>query len=162
MNHTDHRHSQVAPGTSRFHLRIGRSPIQGLGVFAEEDILPRRRVIEYTGARFTRRQLESRLAAIHARKGRMPRCLFRVGRNCYLDGGIGGGAERINHSCDPNLRVRKIRDRLFLFSTRRIHVGEELTYDYCYRPPSPRKICRCHSPKCRGTINVISKHPDLK
>jgi SET domain-containing protein len=149
----NHR-QRIAPRGSTFRLLIRRSPIQGLGVFAAERIPPRRKVMEYTGALFSRPRLEKRVRQILKRHGRMPRCVFRLSRYWYVDGGIRGcGAERINHSCDPNLKPRIIRGHILLFSRRAISVGEELTYDYYYRRQAPRTICRCHSPKCRGTIN---------
>ena len=96
-----------------------------------------------------------RLRRILNRQGRMPRYVFRLSRYWYVDGKIGGcGAERINHCCDPNLRVRKIVGHILLFSRRRIQAGEELTLDYKLRPDAAVVHCRCGSPVCRGTINL--------
>lgn len=145
----------IDSNASPFHLRIGRSRIRGLGVFAEENIPARRKIIEYTGERITRKTLESRMRKILRRGGWGPRYLFRVNRNCFIDAhGCGCGSERINHSCDPNLTFRRIRGRIFFFSLRRIPRGQELTLDYRYRPDGPQKRCLCGSPKCRGTINL--------
>lgn len=71
-----------------------------------------------------------------------------------IDGAVGGtGAELINHSCEPNLKLRKFRGHLWLFSVRRIRPGEELGYDYGFSETGRRVCCRCGSAKCRGTIN---------
>ena len=65
----------------------------------------------------------------------------------------GNGAELINHSCDPNLRLRRIGKRLWLISLRSIRKGEELAYDYHFSKNAEKIPCKCGSAKCRGTIN---------
>jgi uncharacterized protein len=158
MRSSWHSPPVIPPESSRFRLRIRRSPIQGFGVFAQQNIPARQRVIEYTGKLFSAPNLEIRLRAIYKRRGRWPRYIFRLNRYWYVDGEIGGsGAERINHCCDPNLVVRKRHGHIFYFSRRRISVGEELTIDYRYRPRVSPKPCRCGSPKCRGTINFYKR-----
>jgi len=143
---------------SKYRLLIRRSGIQGLGVFAAETIPARREVIEYTGMRFSSEQMRARIADILKHRGRLPRYIFRLDRCWRLDGEIGGsGAERINHSCDPNLAARRMQGRILFFSVRRIRRGEELTLDYKYHPKSPRMICHCGSEKCRGTINLSAE-----
>lgn len=145
----------IDPKASPFRLRIGRSRIRGLGVFTQDTIPPRHKVIEYTGEKISRAALEKRLRAISRRGGWMPRYIFRLNDRWYLDGQHGGcGSERINHCCDPNLVTRKMNGRIFFYSRRRIPHGQELTIDYRYRPESLRKVCHCGSPKCRGTINL--------
>jgi uncharacterized protein len=156
-----HRHGAIDSKASRFRLRIGRSRIRGLGVFAEEVIPSRRKVIEYTGEKISRARLEKRLQAIFRRRGWMPRYIFRLSDRWYVDGQQGGcGSERINHSCDPNLVTRKINGRIFFYSRRRIPRGHELTVDYRYRSEAKRKACFCGSPKCRGTMNLLK--PEAK
>ena len=146
----------VAPHACRFRLRIGRSGIQGLGVFADEPIPARRKVIEYTGTKVAWPALKRRLQKIMKEGGWMPRYLFRLGPRSWIDGETGGsGAERVNHCCDPNLVVRRSRGRIFYWSKRRIARGQELTIDYRYRATARRKACRCGSPNCRGTINLF-------
>jgi uncharacterized protein len=145
----------IAPSTWMFKVHISTSPIHGLGVFADENIPPRHRVVEYTGERFSGKRLAKRLTLIFNRNGRMPRCIFRLNRYWYVDGEIGGcGAERINHSCEPNLSARSTGGHILLFSRRRILAGEELTLDYHYRPRAPRRRCHCDAPGCRGFINA--------
>ena len=74
----------------------------------------------------------------------------RLNRLSKLDGSVrGSGAEIINHSCDPNLSMRRIRGQIFLYSFRKIRAGEELTIDYGFHCSCP---CQCGSPKCRGTM----------
>src|SRR5580704_18473517 len=116
----------IAGSASKYRLLIRRSRIQGLGVFASETIPARRKVIEYTGMRFSGRQMERRIREILKRRGKLPRYVFRLDRCWRIDGGIGGsGAERINHSCDPNLAAQRVQGHILFFSVRRIRRGEE-------------------------------------
>ena len=141
---------------SKYHLRIRRSRVHRFGVFALETIPRGRKVIEYCGERLTWTE-----AARHVRKRQRQRApvnvyLARLNRRWIIDGAVGGsGAEFVNHSCDGNLGVRKIRGHILLFSRRRIRAGEELTADYRLHRQSPRLECHCGSPKCRGTLNLI-------
>jgi SET domain-containing protein len=124
-------------------------------VFALEPIPRSRKVIEYTGERLTWQQTVRLLRKLW-RLGRPTNIyLFRVNRRWIINGAVGGnGSQFINHCCDPNLGLRRIRGHLVFFSRRRIRTGEELTFDYRFRKNVPKTPCRCGSPKCRGTINV--------
>ena len=69
---------------------------------------------------------------------------------------------RANHSCDPNLAVRLVREagawglpwRVCLFAKRDIEAGEELTWSYTNGRAGRSKStkCYCGSQKCRGTL----------
>ena len=50
----------IDPRYARFRLRIGQSAIHRWGVYAEEPIPPRRKVIEYTGERISRAETKKR------------------------------------------------------------------------------------------------------
>ena len=147
---TTKRHiPRVNPKVACFRLRVGRSRIERYGVFAQEAIPRGKRVIQYTGKRIGQREACRRAARMSfARKaGRV--YLISLNRRSILDGAVGGsGAEFINHSCDPNLTVRKIHGQIFLHSFKRIKPGEELTVDYGFRCCP----CRCGSKKCRGIM----------
>jgi tetratricopeptide (TPR) repeat protein len=142
----------INPEMARFRLIVQPSPISRLGVFAEEPIPAGRRVLEYAGERVGRRE---------ARRRSLLACSYLVEMDGYwLDGAIGGsGAEYVNHSCAPNLRVRRVRGRILYFSRRAIDKGEELTIDYAYSPDVELTPCHCGAPACRGTINR-TRRPD--
>jgi uncharacterized protein len=145
-----HRVPRLIPKLANFKLRIGRSRIERFGVFAGEAIPARKRVIQYTGERINEREALRRAIKMlwRGKAGRI--YTVRLNRRWKIDGAVGGsGAELINHSCDPNLTMRKIRGRIFLYSFRKIKTGEELTFDYGFRCSLP---CRCGSSKCRGTM----------
>ena len=141
---------RLNPKLAYFKLCIGRSRIERYGVFAGEAIPPRKRVIQYTGERISEREAMRR--AIRMLRAGMADRIYtvRLNRLSKLDGSVrGSGAEFINHSCDPNLSMRRIRGQIFLYSFRKIRRGEELTLDYGFRCSCP---CRCGSSKCRGTM----------
>jgi len=138
----------INPDHAPFRLLVAPSPIHRLGVFAAEDIPPRRKVIEYTGERISRRESRRRWDPKRS-------YLFRLDDYWTIDGAIGGsGAEYINHSCAPNLRTRILKGHILYFSKQRIGEGEELTVDYRYADDLTRMPCSCGAPTCRGTMNV--------
>jgi len=155
MNTGGHTAPRFKRGASRFLLRLGRSAIHRRGVFAVESIPRNRKVIEYTGERLTWQQTLRLLRKLW-KLGRPTNVyLFRLNRRWVINGAVGGNSSRlINHSCDPNLSLRRIRGHLVFFSRRKIRTGEELTFDYRFRRNVPKTSCRCGSPKCRGTINL--------
>jgi len=139
-----------------YKLRVCRSGIHRLGVRAAQNIPAGRQVIEYAGEKIAR--AETRRRFLHGSPGRSRKqnYLARLDPYWTIDGSVrGSGAELINHTCDPNLRFRKFRGRLWLCSLRRIRAGEELGYDYQFAKNGERVTCRCGSTKCRGTINRI-------
>jgi len=134
---------------TQFKLSIRESSIHRLGVYAEQPIPARRKVIEYTGERISRRETK--------RRGDGPvTYLFTLDDYWTLDGAIGGsGAEIINHSCDPNLRSMNFKGHILYMSKRAIRRGEELTVDYRFDKKIGRVPCRCGAEKCRGVINLL-------
>jgi uncharacterized protein len=131
-----------------FRLEIRASRIHRFGVYAVELIPPRRKVIEYTGERISRRETKHR--------GNGPfTYLFGVDDYWTLDGAVGGsGAEIINHSCEPNLRSTIHYGHILYISTRKIYPGEELTVDYRFSREIERVKCSCGAKNCRGEINL--------
>lgn len=133
----------------RFRLRARESTIHRWGIFAEEEIPARRRVVEYTGERISATEVVRRSVRPHVYH-------FWVGKQVALDGAVNGsGAEFINHSCAPNL-VARLRDgHIWLVSLRRIAQGEELSFDYqltgFHLIP-----CNCGAAECRGFLNLFA------
>jgi uncharacterized protein len=140
---------KIDPRYACFRLRVGTSPIHGRGVYAEENIPVRRKVIEYTGERINRRETKVR--------GQGPLTyLFTLDDYWTIDGAVGGsGAELINHSCDPNVRSTILKGHILYMSRRAIRRGEELTVDYRFSKKIERVPCCCGARKCRGQINEI-------
>jgi SET domain-containing protein len=131
-----------------FRLRIRKSRIHRFGVYAAEPIPARRKVIEYTGERISRRETKRRGAGSIT-------YLFSLDDYWTLDGAIGGsGAEIINHSCEPNLFASIRQGHILYFSRRVIQPGEELTVDYRFSEDIERVRCGCGARQCRGVINL--------
>jgi len=140
---------KINPELAWYALEVRGSHIHGWGVFALEDIPGKKPVIEYSGKRLTSGQA----ACVRPPKDEY---LARLDLNTVLDGAFhGSGAERINHSCAPNLVVKKTRTRIVFHSLRRIRAGEELTFRYSYPVKIKRIPCRCGSQNCRRTLRYI-------
>ena len=139
-------------------IRVGRSRIEGRGVFAKRKIPKGARIIEYKGKRraiadlFVERS-EGKSAHIYA---------FSLHEGTVIDGALGGNESRfINHSCEPNCEAYTFDDRVYIYAMRDMSRGEELTFDYQLRSAfgKARKksdesayICRCGAKNCRGTM----------
>jgi len=105
---------QIDPRYARFRLGLSRSPIHRYGVYALEPIPARRKVIEYTGERISRRETRRRGLGNET-------YLFMLNDYWAVDGAVGGsGAEYINHSCQPNLRSSILKDHILYISRRPI------------------------------------------
>ncbi len=141
----------IDPAHTSFRLAIRESKIHRRGVYALERIPARRKVIEYTGERISRRETKRR------GQGNIT-YLFTLDDYWTIDGAVcGSGAEIINHSCDPNLYSCIMRGHILYMSRRLILPGEELTVDYRFSDKIDNVSCRCGSPRCRGTINLKTK-----
>ena len=141
-------------------VKVGRSRLQGRGVFAARPFKKGARIIEYLGERITHEQADAD-GGDDAGARRHHTFLFAVDDAIVIDASRGGNAARfINHSCDPNCEVVISRRRVFIHALRRIEPGEELAYDYWYMTDQAytlddlRRIypCRCGARTCRGTL----------
>ncbi len=146
-------------------IRVRRSRVHGLGVFAMRRIRRGTRIIEYLGERIAHREADRRYATKHA--GDNHTFLFIVDRGVVIDAGVNGNAARfINHGCDPNCESVTEERRVFVEAIRTIQPGEELKYDYSIGrdkddPPDVDEIfaCRCGVDSCRGTMLWPAKRP---
>ena len=90
----------INPRLASFRLHVGRSPVHGFGVFADEVIPAGKRIIEYAGERIGASRSGAPVEAKQASY------LFRLDSYWRIDGAVGGsGAEFVNHSCDPNTKA---------------------------------------------------------
>ncbi len=103
-----------------YKLSVRRSKT-GKGLFAEETIPKGVCIIEYTGRVLCEQEMGEG-------KGKY---FFEVNAKKMIDGNIPSNLARyINHSCVPNCEAVGPRDKVFIFSRKRIMAGTELTYDY--------------------------------
>lgn len=140
---------RIDPNHACFGMKLARSKIHRWGVYATEFIPAGRKVIEYTGEKISRKETKRRADLSKLTY------LFTLDSYWTIDGAAGGsGAEYINHSCEPNLVSRILKGHILYMSVRDIRPGEELTIDYHFDKKVETVLCRCGSPKCRGTINL--------
>jgi len=103
-----------------FTLNVKRS-FAGLGLFAGERIPKNACIIEYVGRKVSKKE------EITSKS----KYLFSVNRNKTIDGKPKvNKAGYINHSCKPNAEPFIYKQRVWIFATRSIKPGEEITYDY--------------------------------
>lgn len=131
-----------------FKLHVGASAIHRWGIYAGERIPPKRKIIEYTGERISRRETKRR-------SDNALNYLFTLDKYWTIDGSVGGsGAQYINHSCDPNVYAVIVKGHILYMAKRWIEEGEELTIDYNFAADVEKYPCGCGAPNCRGTINL--------
>ncbi len=129
---------------NRDFIRVGRSGIQGKGVFAKRRIPMVDLLMEIA---------DGKPAHVYA---------FRLDDSTVIDGARGGNDSRfINHSCESNCEAYVFDDHLYIYAVRDVVRGEELTFDYQLGSAlgtHPKKdnrqayACLYGSPKCRGTM----------
>lgn len=147
------------PGRRRS-WEVRESGVHGKGVFATRTIRAGTWIIEYAGERITHDEADLRYD--DDAPGEHHTFLFAVDDTWCIDAARGGNEARfINHSCDPNCEaVHEVETgRIWICAIRTIRPGEELTYDYGFKPDGEdletarRKYpCRCGAANCRGTI----------
>lgn len=74
----------------------------------------------------------------------------------------GNNARFINHSCSPNCEVYFLNNKPFIFTSRQIARGEEISFDYHLGTVKDNNIsselkremfpCYCGATNCRGTM----------
>ena len=143
-------------------VRVGRSRIEGTGVFAKRAIHRGARIIEYRGERVAADRFVAPI------EGAAPARVyaFRLNDTVVIDGARGGNASRfINHSCAPNCEAYSFDDRLYIYALVDIVRGAELTFDYKLAPPpgvtadcrTDSHPCSCGAPTCRGTMRAAGQ-----
>ena len=129
-------------------LALRRSSIAGRGVYARLPIPKGTRIVEYKG------QLVSQAEAWRRERRYLPRqriWIFNVDTRWARDAGIGGNIARyINHACRPNCYAEIDGHTIWIVASRRIKIGEELTYDYNTEGAASIR-CRCR-PGCRRLL----------
>lgn len=118
---TLHSLQLVLMKSDKGYYEIKRTPT-GLGLIAKRTIPKGKRIIEYFGPYIPNHEVDKRNG----------KYFFGVNSRWSVDGsGRDNIARYINHSCRPNAEALvSTRKRIWIWSTRRIKPGEEITYDY--------------------------------
>lgn len=123
--------------------------VTGLGMFATETIPKGARIAEYTGPLIANEEVEKRSG----------KYFFGVNSKWSIDGSPRSNIARyINHSCGPNAEAIISGRRVWIWSRRRIRVGEEIVYDYgkeYFEGVIEPEGCRCE--KCRSETATRKK-----
>ncbi|XP_031573347.1 uncharacterized protein LOC116307296 isoform X3 [Actinia tenebrosa] len=137
---------------------LGRSNIQGLGLFANRELEPNSMVIEYIGS-IIRNEVANRKESIYESQNRGI-YMFRIDSDSVIDATMAGAPARyINHSCMPNCVAEVVtfekEQKIIIISNRKVERGEELTYDYKfdYEDDEHKISCLCGAPNCRKWMN---------
>ena len=72
--------------------------------------------------------------------------------NVALDAEKSNELKFINHSCAPNVFMRRVYRKVEYYTLRQIKKGEELTCDYGETHHEGTLPCKCGSKNCRGFI----------
>jgi len=147
----------------RHNLEVFKTKDKGWGVRALEEIPRGSFVAEYLGEIIPNKDATKR-GITYDKKGLS--YLFDLD---YIDANpvysidafhMGNIGRFFNHSCDPNLVnyqhfIHHHEGRLpgvAFFAKNKIVVGEELTFDYKYKPTNKKKKCYCGSKNCRKVL----------
>lgn len=130
-------------------VRVGRSPIEGEGLFAAAP-LPRGTALARFGGRLVSDAELGRLFAEAARTGTYVDTLS-VGRDVNLVLPLDVPNHAGNHGCDPNSWWA---DPFTVVARRDVERGEELTLDYATITDDPgfAMVCACRAAACRGRV----------
>lgn len=122
-----------------------KSKIHGHGCYARKDIKKGKKIMEYVGPLITKKESEKLLKCLNE-------YIFTLNDKYDIDGSVDYNIARfINHSCDPNCESDIIKDRVWLYTTRDVKEGEELTYNYGYDLDDfEYRTCECGSKNCVG------------
>jgi uncharacterized protein len=137
-------------------IEVRESGVHGRGVYATQFIPRGARIIEYAGQRVSWEDAPDDENNPHTFN-------FGLESGAVINAEIGGNDARwINHCCDPNCEAIEEQDRIFIYATRDIELGEELFYDYAMEIDEPiteeskrEFACHCGSSNCRGTMLSI-------
>ncbi len=86
---------------------------------------------------------------------------FRFSKEKYLSP-QGEMGDFLNHSCSPNSKIIKIKNKLFIQSIKNIKKSEEILFDYSTILGSDdmwQMECNCGNEECRGAIKNFESLP---
>ena len=135
------------PAYQKYAVRVGPSTIDGLGAFADEPIVARRKIGEIRGESIS-------VAEARIRATRHERIMIvELSARKAIDFSRSSDPMRYtNHCCAPNARLCIRQGRVEFYALRAIAPGEEITVDYGETHHEGRLSCRCGAPGCRGRL----------
>jgi uncharacterized protein len=130
-------------------IYLGKSKINGAGIFPSESILKGDFVVFLRGKKISK-------IYNHKKDNQLCKNWFGIGKNLWIDPEF--PLSCINHSCDPNLGMA---NRFKFIAIKNIKKDEELVFDYsiCEEEKEWEMKCHCGSEKCRKVIKSIQYLP---
>ena len=124
---------------------MGKSKIDGQGLFVQGVIKSGARVLQYIGEPISKAESLRRCEAGN-------QFIFCLNETEDLDGsGTDNLARYINHSCSPNAEARFEQGEVWIVALRDIAVGEEITFNYSYDLEDYKNHpCYCGASTCTG------------
>lgn len=138
-------------------IAVFQTAKKGYGVRAETDIEPHQFIYEYIGEVIPEDTFRQRMVEYDQRRFKhFYFMMLQTGE--FIDATVKGSLARFcNHSCNPNAYVNKWvvagKLRMGIFASRKIHKGEEITFDYNVdRYGASAQPCYCEEPNCIGFL----------
>ncbi len=134
----------------KYKITVKKSKIAGTGAYAAVPIPAKRKIGNMEGEIISYREAQKRV------KKQPGNVLFMVEFDndpIALDASVNSNELRfINHSCDPNVFMRRAYQKVEYYTLRSIKKGEELTCDYGETHHEGTLPCKCGAKNCRGFI----------
>jgi|TARA_Y100000310_G_C20656026_1_gene802018 hypothetical protein len=141
-------------------FKVRNSQIQGRGTFARAAIRKGTCIGYYGGEKISSKEGDRRLNDQNYNGN----FIITLSDKFDTDGNdMGNELRYTNHSCDPNLEFETGSLFRWFFATKKINLGEELTWSYRYLVNDDTLIhpCFCQSSNCYGFIVDPSKRDKL-
>jgi len=125
----------------------------GYGIFASRDFKINDVIVQFRGPIVSAHRVPKRLIGEKDR-------YVQIGEDKFM-GPSETTDDFINHSCEPNSGLRFTDFGIILVAIKRIHKGDEITWDYSttmHNNPWEMK-CLCKSKHCRGIIREFKYLP---
>lgn len=133
-----------------FPIELKKSRVAGTGAYTLKAIAAKKKIGNMTGEIISYKEAQKRV------KKQPGNVLFMVefdNDDIALDASVNSNELRfINHSCDPNVYMRRAYRKVEYYALRNIKKGEELTCDYGETHHEGTLPCKCGAKNCRGFI----------
>ena len=133
---------------------IVRKTRNGKGLFIKKSFKPGQKIFQVRGKIIQEEKFVNLSHRIRSNS-------FRFDSKNYLSP-KGETGNFLNHSCNPNCTVKKVKNKLFIISTRNIKSNSELLMDYSTIIASDdfwKMKCKCGEKNCRKVIGKFNHLP---
>jgi len=132
-----------------YSIKVSRSKIHGLGVFAMKNIPPKKKIGSMAGEIISKKEVyqkinNSKVDSI---------AIVELWNGKAIDASRNGNELRyVNHSCFPNAYLRVCGFQVEFYTLREILKGEEVTCNYGETHHKGTKKCNCGQNNCKGVL----------